>query len=310
MTEHVRRYGLIFLGCLIGSLGINMFLLPGHLLSGGLSGIALILYYIWELPIGIQLLVYNLPILYLAYRVFGRGYAIDTIIGTLLFSLCVDLTSFTSQYNFVHDSMLNALFGGVVSGIGYGIVFREDANTGGPDVVGAVVKKYYSYDMGTVIFVLNALVIAVGMFLFDVETALFTLVSIYVTAELTNRVVAGFNREKTIYIISPKAVEIADEIMDRVERGVTFIEGSGGFTDEHKDILFIVVPLTEVGRVKSIVNSLDKAAFMIISDTSEVMGRGFSFDIEGTGAPPEPDPMLPVIEELVPAEENKEKNKD
>ena len=276
LEKQVRRYLMIALGCLIGSLGFNLFLIPSHLLSGGLSGIAIILYYMTDWPIGVQLLVYNLPILYLAYRFFGKLYAVDTIVGTVMFSAAIDFTSFAVQYELVHDVMLNAIFGGVMAGIGFGIVFKADANTGGLDVLGAIVKKYYSIDMGTVVFVLNMVVIALSACMFSLEAALFTLVSIYVTAELTNRVAAGFNREKYIIIVSGKSEQIGEAVMERMQRGVTYLNGRGGFLRERKDILFIVVSLTQVSRVKAIVDEYDTEAFMIVSDTSEVMGRGFT----------------------------------
>ena len=267
---------MIALGCLLGSLGFNLFLIPSHLLSGGLSGIAIILYYMTDWPVGVQLLVYNLPILYLAYRFFGKLYAVDTIVGTVMFSAAIDFTSFVVQYELVHDVMLNAIFGGVLAGIGFGIVFKADANTGGLDVLGAIVKKYYSIDMGTVVFVLNMVVIALSACMFSLEAALFTLVSIYVTAELTNRVAAGFNREKYIIIVSGRSGQIGEAVMERMQRGVTYLNGRGGFLRERKDILFIVVSLTQVSRVKAIVDEYDTEAFMIVSDTSEVMGRGFT----------------------------------
>lgn len=278
LPKQCKRYGMIFLGCLIGSLGFNLFLIPAHLLSGGISGIAIVLYYIAQWPVGIQLLVYNLPILYLANHVFGRRYAVDTIIGTVLFSACIDLTSFTVQYELVKDVMLNAIFGGVFAGIGFGLVFRSNANTGGLDVVGAVVKKYYSFDMGSVIFVLNVIIVAISAVLFNLEAALFTLVSIYMTAELTNRVAAGFNREKSVIIISPEAEKIANMIITHVHRGVTFVEGRGAFSREHKNILFTVISLTQVSKVKTIVDRYDPMAFMIVSSASEVMGRGFTME--------------------------------
>jgi uncharacterized membrane-anchored protein YitT (DUF2179 family) len=276
--KHAQRYLLILLGCLIGSLGFNIFLIPGHLMAGGLSGIAIVLYYLMGWPIGVQLIIYNLPILYLAWRVFGRQYLLDTIIGTVLFSVCVDMTSFVVDYALVHDVMLNAIFGGVLAGIGFGLLFRAGANSGGLDVVGAVVKKYYSFDIGTVVFVLNIVIVVINIALFDLETALFTLVSIYVTAELTNRVAAGLNREKQIFIISPAAEEIAACIMTRTRRGVTMLDGRGAFTKEHKNILFVVASLTQVSSIKFIADSFDPEAFMIVSDTSEVMGRGFTLE--------------------------------
>ena len=274
------RYAQIVLGALLTSLGYNLFLLPAHLLTGGISGIAIVIYYLTGLPVGAQNFVYNLPILYLAYRMFGRHYAFDTIFGTVVLSILLDLTHFVVDWNVCANIVLNSVFGGVLTGIGFGMVFRVNANTGGLDVVGAVVKKYYAIDMGTVIFVLNFLIVAGSAFVCTLEEMLFTFISIYVIAELTNRVAAGLNREKSIVIISGEAEKICTDIMENVHRGVTYLDGRGGLTKEPRGILFAVVSLTQVGRVKTIVRHHDPQAFMIVSDTSEVTGKGFTLECE------------------------------
>ncbi len=280
VARHIVRYAQIVLGALLTSLGYNLFLIPAHLLTGGISGIAIVIYYLTGLPVGAQNFVYNLPILYLAYRVFGRHYAFDTIFGTVVLSVLLDLTHFVVDWNVCSNIVLNSVFGGVLTGIGFGMVFRVNANTGGLDVVGAVVKKYYAIDMGTVIFVLNFLIVAGSAFVCTLEEMLFTFISIYVIAELTNRVAAGLNREKSIVIISGEAEKICTDIMENVHRGVTYLDGRGGLTKEPRGILFAVVSLTQVGRVKTIVRHHDPQAFMIVSDTSEVTGKGFTLECE------------------------------
>ena len=269
IIHEVRRYFVILFGCAVCGVGINLFILPANLLTSGLGGIAILLHYFVGWPVGAQLLVYNLPILYLAHRFVGKRYAVDTILGTVLFSLGIDAFSPLSALHPVHDTMLNAIFGGVVSGIGYGIIFRFGSNTGGVDVLGAILKKYWSIDVGTGVFLLNMLVIAAS-------AALFTLVCIYATAELTNRWAAGFNREKAIFIISEESEKIGDAIMESLHRGVTYLEGRGGFLQEKKAVVFVVVSLTQLARVKAICDRLDKNAFLIIANASEVRGRGFS----------------------------------
>ncbi len=280
VARHIVRYAQIVLGALLTSLGYNLFLIPAHLLTGGISGIAIVIYYLTGLPVGAQNFVYNLPILYLAYRMFGRHYAFDTIFGTVVLSILLDLTHFVVDWNVCANIVLNSVFGGVLTGIGFGMVFRVNANTGGLDVVGAVVKKYYAIDMGTVVFVLNFLIVAGSAFVCTLEEMLFTFISIYVIAELTNRVAAGLNREKSIVIISGEAEKICTDIMENVHRGVTYLDGRGGLTKEPRGILFAVVSLTQVGRVKTIVHHHDPQAFMIVSDTSEVTGKGFTLECE------------------------------
>ena len=155
LKKHLLRYIQIAVGCLIVCLGFNLFIIPAHLLTGGISGIALIIYYLTGLPVGAQNFVYNLPIIYLAYRVFGKLYVWDTIVGTVVLSFFLDMTHFLVNWHITQDAMLSAVFGGVMAGVGFGTVFRANANTGGLDVVGAVAKKFYSIDMGTVVFILN-----------------------------------------------------------------------------------------------------------------------------------------------------------
>ena len=268
IIHEVRRYLVILFGCAVCGVGINLFILPANLLTSGLGGIAILLHYFVGWPVGAQLLVYNLPILYLAHCFVGKRYAVDTILGTVLFSLGIDAFSPLSALHPVHDTMLNAIFGGVVSGIGYGVIFRFGSNTGGVDVFGAILKKYWSIDVGTGVFLLNMLIIAASAALFDLETALFTLVCIYATA--------GFNREKAIFIISEESERIGDAIMESLHRGITYLEGRGGFLQEKKAVAFVVVSLTQLARVKEICDRLDKNAFLIIANASEVRGRGFS----------------------------------
>lgn len=140
-NTHIWRYFKILIGSLIAGLGYSTFIIPAKLLASGLSGIAVIVYYMIDLPIGLQLIVYNIPIVYLAYRVFGKLYAIDTIIGTVMLSVAIDATSFIGNYHLVEDPILNSVFGGVLVGIGCGIVFRANSNGGGFDVLGAVIKN-------------------------------------------------------------------------------------------------------------------------------------------------------------------------
>ena len=272
----IRRYFLIFVGCLISSSSINLFLVPNHLLSGGVAGIAIIFYYLAALPIGIQMLIYNLPLLLLAYKTLGRYYTVDVIFGTVLFSVCVDMTGFLTVYAPVPDVMLAAIYGGVFNGIGYGLIFRMNGSSGGLDIVAAVVKKYYSLNMGMVIFAFNCIIMSIAACLFGVMPAMFTLISMFVSSLLTDKVVAGFNNRKAFILISDRTEAIAEGIIHEVGRGVTFLHGEGAFTHKEKNVLFVVVSLTQIGKIKLIADTIDSQAFMIVLSANEVMGRGFT----------------------------------
>lgn len=276
MRSKIGRYVILALACLISASSINLFLVPHQLLSGGIGGIAIILYYLFGLPIGSMILLMNIPLLFTAYRLLGKAYTVDVIFGTVFFSVAIDATMSLNGIPIVDDALLAAIYGGVFTGIGYGIVFRFNGSTGGFDIVAAIIKKYYSLNMGAVNFSLNCIIMLLAAGLFGTKLAMLTLISMFVTAKLTDKVVAGFNNKKTVMIISSKSEQIADEIIKEVGRGVTLLKGEGAFTHQHKNIIFVVVNLTQIGKIKIIAGLLDPMSFMIVQDANEVMGRGFT----------------------------------
>ena len=270
------RYLGIIIGCLIASCSINLFIVPSHLLTGGATGISIIVYYLVGFPIGVQTFLYNIPLLFASYKLLGRAYTIDIIIGTFIFSFCLDATKFLNIYAPVDDLMLAAIFGGVFNGIGYGIVFKMNGSTGGFDILGAIIKKYYSMNMGGVIFGFNCIVVTAAGFMFGISPAMFTLICMFVNAQVTDKVAGGFNRKKAILIVSDRSREIADEIISVVGRGVTFLHGQGAFTGREKDVIMVVVSLTQIAKIKAITHRNDQHAFMLIMSANEVLGHGFS----------------------------------
>ena len=270
------KYVGILLGCLVAASSINLFVVPSNLLTGGVTGIAIIFYFLAGLPIGLQTLAYNVPLLIASYKLLGKKYTLDVIIGTVMFSLALDATKFLNGMLPVDDLMLASIYGGIFNGIGYGIVFRMNGSTGGFDILGAIFKKYYSMEIGSVIFGFNCLIVAIAGALFSIQGAMFTLICMYVTSQMTNKIIDGFNRRKAILIVSNKATDIADGIIADIGRGVTFLNGEGAYTGDPKKIVMVVVSMTQIAKIKIIVNTVDKNAFMLILSASEVMGRGFS----------------------------------
>ena len=270
------KYVGILLGCLVAASSINLFVVPSNLLTGGVTGIAIIFYFLAGLPIGLQTLAYNVPLLIASYKLLGKKYTLDVIIGTVMFSLALDATKFLNGMLPVDDLMLASIYGGIFNGIGYGIVFRMNGSTGGFDILGAIFKKYYSMEIGSVIFGFNCLIVAIAGALFSIQGAMFTLICMYVTSQMTNKIIDGFNRRKAILIVSNKATDIADGIIADIGRGVTFLNGEGAYTGDPKKIVMVVVSMTQIAKIKIVVNTVDKNAFMLILSASEVMGRGFT----------------------------------
>lgn len=265
-----------FIGSLIVTIGMNAFFIPHHLLSSGIGGVAIMLYFAVGLPVGAGIFALNIPIMIACYKFMGRQYTILSIVGTVIFSVLADATAFLSSWNIVKDPMISSITGGLVSGLGFGILYKYNGNSGGLDVVGAIVKKYYSLEMGNVVMVINSLILIAAAYMFSLELAVLTFVSTYITAFITNKVVIGLKQRKSVFIISNHAEEIANLLMRYIGHGATYLHGQGAYTMQDKRIIYAVIKLTEIAKVKELVNKIDPSAFMIISDASEVVGRGFT----------------------------------
>lgn len=265
-----------FIGSIIAAIGINAFFIPHHLLSSGIGGAAIMVYYATGLPFGMGNFIMNIPVLIACYRFMGRRYTILAIIGTFIYSFILDSLSFLADMSVIHDPMTAAITGGILNGIGMGIIYRYNGNTGGLDVVGAIVKKFYSFEMGNVVMAVNTFILIFAAYMFGLELAVLTFIGSYVTAFLTNKVVIGLNQRKAVTIITNRPEQMAGVIMRYIGHGVTFIQGKGAYTMQEKQIIYAIIKLTEVSKLKEIVNKVDPRAFMIISDASNVFGTGFT----------------------------------
>ena len=269
------RYLSIVVGCFIASSAINLFLVPAQLLVGGLTGIAMIGYYIANWPIGVQALVYNIPLMIMSWKMMGRSYTVDVAVGTVIFSLMLDLTKSLVQYAPVQDMMLSTIYGGVFTGIGFGLIFRMNGSTGGLDILAAIARKYYGLNIGSVLLAVNGVIMLIASFLFGMAPAMFTMMNIFVNSNVVDRVIAGFNPRKAVLIISDNYQHIADIIINEIGRGVTFLHGQGAYTRRERNIIFVCVGTTQMGRLKRMIYSVDPEAFVLVISANEVMGRGF-----------------------------------
>lgn len=271
-----KQYLTVGLGSLIAAMGINAFLVPHHFLSGGVSGIAMIMYFSFGWPIGLLIALLNIPLFFVAYKYLDREYVVGALFGLVVFASAVDATRFLSTMNIIDEPLLASICGGVIGGIGAGMIFRVNGSGGGTDIVAAIMKKYYSMNMGATGFAVNSAVVLLGAFLFGLKPAIYTLISMYINASVTDTVIEGFNRKKTVTIISDYSDDIAAAILQEIGRGVTFLQGRGAFTQQDKRVVFVVVTLTQIAKIKFIVERVDSRAFMIVQDAAEVLGRGFT----------------------------------
>lgn len=266
----------ILFGSFLISIAINCFVVKAKLLSGGVSGISLIVQYITKFPAGYTILILNIPLLILSLIKINRRFTVYTIIGTLSLSFFLILTGNLGRYIPVSDPTLLSIYGGTLNGLGIGIVFSNHGSTGGLDIISALVKqKYDLFEIGTISFSINLIIVAVASVLFSLSIGLYTLFSMYLTSYFVDKVINGFNKKKLLFIISDKEKEISTIIMNEIHRGVTFLYGEGAYTGEGKKILYCVVSLSQVPKVKQLVKQTDEKAFISIMDVSEVEGKGF-----------------------------------
>ncbi|OKY52746.1 YitT family protein [Megasphaera cerevisiae] len=265
-----------FIGNLVSAIGINAFFIPHHLLSSGIGGIAIMLYFTTGIPVGAAVFILNIPIMIACYKYMGRKYTFISLMGTVIFSVLVDVTSFMTTWTIIKDPIISSVAGGLMSGLGFGLLYRYNVNSGGLDVVGAIVKKYYSLEMGNVVMGINTIILVAAAYLFSLELAVLTFVGTYIGTFITNKVVIGLKQRKSVIIISNRAEPIAHILMRYVGHGATYLHGQGAYTMQDKQVIYAIIKLTEVAKVKELVNKLDPMAFMIISDASEVVGRGFT----------------------------------
>lgn len=264
------------LGCFITAIGINMFLVNAHLLSGGVSGIALILQYTLKFPAGISFLVINLPLLLLSYKIMGKKFTAMTMIGTIAFSIAIDVTAPFQNLLKLKDTIILCVYGGVLSGLGMGLVLSNYGSTGGLDILSAIIKKKHeNFEFGTTSFIINMIIVSVGAVFFGIYSALYTLFSIYISSFVIDRVLKGFSRQKLVMIITNEEKKISANIMYSLERGVTFLYGEGAYTGKKRMIIYCVVGLNQLPLLKNVVTQTDKNSFISVIDISEVQGEGF-----------------------------------
>ncbi|MDU4959284.1 MAG: YitT family protein [Sporomusaceae bacterium] len=275
MNGKLRDYAGITLGALLTAAALNVFLVPNRIADGGVSGLAIVLHYLSGWPVGMIMLAVNIPLLLCGVKVLGASFGIYTLYGAIVLSFAVDLLA-PYMPILTRDLLLSAVYGGVLNGLGMGIVFRFGGTTAGTDVAAAILNKWFGVSLGQALFGVDIFVITVAGLVFrSVELPLYGLISLFITAKVIDLVQEGWGTSKAFFIMSEHNGKISCAIQQEIGRGVTFFHGRGGYSGESRDILFCVVAVREVSRVKDLVSRIDRRAFLIVADAHEVLGEGF-----------------------------------
>jgi len=267
----IRNLVLIGFGNTLIAIAVNGIVIPHKFLSGGITGTALIFYYLFPfLPVAVLVLVLNIPLFAIGWAFVGRRFFIYSIVGMLTLAGTLEWVHVSVP---LHDKLLAALFAGILTGIGGGLTLRSRGSAGGLDILSVILLKRFSIPIGKAFLTFNAVVLVATTFLFSLETALYSFIYIYITTRMMELVITGLSKRKAVLIISGQWNKISEEILHRMNRGVTLLHGQGGYSGKAGKILYVVVSMRELHRIKRITQNIDPKAFVVIQDTLEVMGN-------------------------------------
>ncbi|MGE6487648.1 YitT family protein [Paenisporosarcina sp. NPDC076898] len=269
----VLEYIYIIIGAAIIAVGFNVFLLPNEVASGGVSGVSTILKGLFDWNPGFVQYAFNIPLFIAGVIFLGKQFGARSLVGTLTLPMFVLLTADWEPATL--NPLLGALFGGISVGVGLGIVFRGRASTGGTDLAAQIIAKYTGFTLGTSVMLIDGLIVLSAALVFDIEKGLYALIGLFVTTKTIDIIQLGFSQSKMVYIITNKQEEIRNAIYTEVNRGVTKLPAVGGYTEQERPILLVVVYQTEFTKLKQVVKTVDPSAFVIVSDAYEVLGEGF-----------------------------------
>ncbi|GAF14378.1 hypothetical protein JCM19045_3690 [Bacillus sp. JCM 19045] len=280
MTRHLKNSIFILIGTALMAFGLVYFNMQYNLADGGVTGITLLLYFLFEMNPAITNLIINIPLFFIGWKMLGRITFFYTLLGTLSLSLFLDLFQRVSfEVVLADDLMLAALFAGAIVGVGLGIVFRFGGTTGGADILAKLCLRYFGWSIGRTFLVFDSCVIALSLvFYLDLREAMYTIVYVFIAAKVIDFIQQGSYSAKAAFIISDSMPAISQAILQEMGRGATTFQGRGTFTGNEKEILYCVVARNETVRLRNLVHRIDPHAFMAINDVSEAAGEGFTLD--------------------------------
>ncbi len=282
---NLKDYLMIALASLIQAASLWIFFVPANLASGGVSGIAQLINHFTDWPIGLMVLIGNVPLFLLGWRFLGgRRFAMRTAAAIITYSLLTDLLMKIPA--FVHysdilindlkgDIFLNSLYGAIISGVGFGLVYRARGTSGGSDILARILNKWRGVSMTQSYLMVDTAVILSAGFIFGWKAALYAMITLYVSGLVSETVLEGGGTVRTAMIITNRPEDVSARVIENMERGVTYLEGRGAYTGNSRPVLYCVVSRSEVSTLKTIVHEIDPDAFMVIGVAHEALGEGF-----------------------------------
>ena len=276
MNKTIRDIILVIIGSFIFSAGINAFVISGNLGEGGVTGIAIVLYYAFHISPGITNFVLNAILIIVGYKYLSKRSTYLTIFATVLISIFLGLTE--TWHVETGNVVINAVFGGTCVGLGIGIIVLAGGTTAGTVILARIVNKYLDISTSYALLFFDLIVVLISLTEIPLVKCLVTVMSLYIGTKVMEFVIEGLNTKKAMTIISSRPNEVAKAIDQQVGRGLTILNGHGYYTREEKDVLYVVISKTQVSRAKRIIKNIDENAFLVIHDVRDVYGNGFLLD--------------------------------
>lgn len=271
--DWIKKYLVLIIGSLIYSAGLEIFLVPNNIIDGGVVGISIMASYLTGIPFGVYMLVLNLPFLYLGYKQIGKTFAISTIISIIALSIFSEFLEPVPQIT--QDYFLAAIFGGIIAGAGVGLVIRQGGSLDGTEITAIILDRKTSFSVGEVVMFFNLFILGAAGFVFGWDKAMYSLVAYFIISQMIDVVLKGLDESYAVMIVSDEYEEIADALMHRLGRGVTYLHGQGAYTGDDKQVLYCVVTRLEVVKLKEIALEKDETAFVTINPVHDIVGGRF-----------------------------------
>ncbi|WML50690.1 YitT family protein [Neobacillus sp. PS3-34] len=273
LSKIFQRILLITLGACLMGIGLEIFLVPNNVIDGGITGISIMLSYITGWKLGFFIFILNMPFFFIGYKQIGKTFALSTLYGIIVLSLATVLLHPVPA--FTQDILLASVFGGIVLGIGVGIVIRYGGSLDGTEILAILFNKKLPFSVGEIIMFFNLFILGTAGFVFTWDRAMYSLIAYFVAFKTIDITITGLDESKSVWIISDNAQEIGDAILNRLGRGVTYMNGEGAYSGEDKKVIFCVINRLEEAKLKDIVTDHDPTAFLAVADIAEVRGGRF-----------------------------------
>jgi uncharacterized membrane-anchored protein YitT (DUF2179 family) len=268
----INRVVLMVLGSIFASIGLEIFLIPNSIIDGGVTGISIMASHLTKLPLGVFILILNLPFLIVGYKQIGKTFALSTLFSVICLSIGVSILH--PIPGLTHDILLATIFGGIILGIGIGLIIRNGGSLDGTEIIAIILDKRTGFSIGEIVMFFNLFILGGSGFIFGWDRAMYSLIAYFIAFKTIDITVEGLDESKSVIVVSEKNKEISEAIMDRLGRGLTLLDGKGAYSGSSTNVIYVVVSRLEIAKLKNIVHGFDEDALITVASV-EATGKRY-----------------------------------